>query len=233
MTSLRAATMFALAILVAGCSGQQAPATSSSVPGPSQSPGAAPTSTLVAPTATNPSATTAPTPAATVEVAPSVTPEPAGSPSTASALTIQDCASTATPASICLGPDPGSAAATVAKGGVVTLSMTLKNETTTTSTPYTVLLYQLDPGPWPFASWSCSQCNAYAKVPAIGFGWRALAPGESRTVTIKLTASTQPTSTIWFTSLYAQPLADVEAAAVTGGFVPGVADWKIQATITP
>jgi hypothetical protein len=111
--------------------------------------------------------------------------------------------------------------------------MTLTNVTGANSTPYAVLIYLLDPGKWPFGAWTCTKCDAYMKTPAIGFGWPAMAPGASRTATMTLTASAAPGSYIWFASLYAQPLADVESAATTGGIVPGQVDWKIQTTITP
>jgi len=111
--------------------------------------------------------------------------------------------------------------------------MTVTNPGSSASTAISVLLYELDAGPLPFGAPSCSQCSATAGQPFVGLEWSALAPGETRQLAFALPVTAPAGHTVWFASLYGQPLTDVEHAAASGGIQPAQEDWKVATTVTP
>ncbi len=210
------ATALVGALLVAACSG-----TTASPPppvGPSSTPSTQPTP---GPTAE---------PAASPTLSPTMSPTDAPSPGPA--VAVQPCPTAAVVGTICLGTDPATLLVSARKGTALELTLTATNSSPTASPPLTLVIYQFEPGPWPFGAASCPDCSHLAKSPFLSFEWPALAPGETRELTARIALTGKPGAYIWFASLYAQPLADVQAAINNAGITDGMAGWKAALTIT-
>lgn len=200
--TLRLEAVGALALVLAACAPIQTP-----VPSPTAGASESPSSAAASPTAE-----------ASIAGAPG-------------AIVVLACGPAPSVASVCLGGDTGTVKNVAIHGSTMTLMLTVNNPGATASTPISMLLYDLDAGALPFGQPDCRTCNSTTSKSVIGLEWPALAPGETRTVDVGLPVTAQAGPTAWFASLYAQSLADVMTAEISGGIQPGQEDWKIATTI--
>ena len=183
---------------------------------------------------TQPTTASTSSPTAETKASPTVRPTVSAtdSPSPSPAVALEPCPTAPAIGTICLGTDPATLAGSAGRGKTLELSLAVTNSTSTASAPMTLVVFQFDPGPWPFGAASCSDCSHLAKSPFLSFEWAALAPGETRVLTASIALTGSPGAYIWFANLYAQSLADVQAAAKSAGITDGMAGWKAALTIT-
>jgi len=114
----------------------------------------------------------------------------------------------------------------------VTLSLAVKNPGGTGTTPVSVLIYVPAPGSLPFGAPVCTACNSISGKSVVGLEWPALAPGETRTLSVQLPVTGAIGKAAWSATLYAKPLADVLADEIANGLQAGQQTWAVALTIT-
>jgi hypothetical protein len=147
-------------------------------------------------------------------------------------IVVLPCSTASAPGSTCLGDATGTIQSQAKKGSNLTISIEVKNPGGTASTPVAVLLYLLDAGKLPLGQPICATCNSTSGRSVIGLEWPALAPGETRTLSVQLPVTGAAGNTVWFAGLYAQPLADVMASEIANGIQPSQQTWKVALTIS-
>lgn len=142
------------------------------------------------------------------------------------------CGAAPASGSACLGDAAGRIEATAAKGSNMTLSLVVNNPGGTDSTPVSVLLHVPDPGSLPFGRPLCTACNSTSGKSVVGLEWPALAPGETRTLSVQMPVSRGTGKAAWSAILYASPFADVMADEIANGIQAGQQTWTVALTIT-
>jgi hypothetical protein len=147
-------------------------------------------------------------------------------------ITVLECAAAAVAEEACLGTGPGPADASVASGGMVTLTLNVKNGGTTATTPIALLLH-VATGSLPFGPPVCTRCSTSATQHAFGLEWPPLAPGEARQLTAQLPLTAKSGTLRFFADLYAESLADLITNTTADGFKPGQQSWTVAVTVRP
>lgn len=94
-----------------------------------------------------------------------------------------------------------------------------------------MLLYTLDGEPLPLGQPACTTCNSTVGKTVIGLEWPALAPGETRTVSVEIPISGGVGPHQVFADLYARSLVDVLSDETANGITPGVESWKLALSV--
>jgi hypothetical protein len=160
---------------------------------------------------------------ASASVAPSGLPAPG-------TIAVLDCAAEAAAEAVCLGTSPGPADASVASGGMLMLTLSVRNGGTTATTPISLLLH-VATGALPFGPPVCTSCSTSATQHAFGLEWPPLAPGETRLLTAQLPITASAGKADFGADLYAESLADLITNTTVNGFTPGEQGWTVAVTI--
>jgi hypothetical protein len=186
-----------------------------------------PAPTLAPPTA----GPTAGPSAAAVSASPSAGPSPVATPAGPGSIQVEPCPPVPSNTA-CLGDQAGTIAVTVAHAKELVLLLNVHNPGGTTSSPVAILVYVLDAAsPLPFGAPDCTTCSSTASRTVIGIEWPALAPGETRIVSVPLPVTGATGTAQAFVDLYPRPLADVVSDEMANGITPGQESWKLGLSI--
>ncbi len=115
----------------------------------------------------------------------------------------------------------------VPSGANVTLLLELHNPGSAASAPVALLLHAVDgDASLPLGQPACTTCSSTVSPKLIGLEWPALAPGESRAMSVGIPVT--GSGGRFEADLYARPLADVMADEIANGITPGQQTWTID-----